>query len=683
LSSVPYLPGIDGMRALAVVAVMVYHANHEWLPGGFLGVEVFFVISGYLITLLLVGEHERTGRISLRHFWARRARRLLPALFFMLLLVITYTWIWEREELARLRGDVLAGLGYVSNWYQVWVGQGYTAASAFVPLRHLWSLAVEEQFYLFWPIVMALLIRVRGQRRLPNLSRWLLIVAVAITVAVALLFQPGRELAADGSQVPDQFWHVGDRAVSRTDALYLSTITRSTGLLIGAAFALIWRPRAVMRGPLRNKGLILDVLAVIGLASLAALVWSIHLVTPDGADPMLFRGGFIAVGFATVFVMAAVTHGATWSGPILGNRLLNWIGTRSYGLYLYHWPIYQAIRKAAGNPLSIREFVVAMAITVVITEFSYRVIEMPIRRRQMPAWLERVRHRRAPIRRAIVAYGAVACLALFGFAGANMATAELQQSDQELAQQQGEEVVVDFGAELAGPSGAEGKPGLGSTTATAATAATTDRPTTSEPADPTDPVPSTSDSPTTTDAIVIAPAMRDTSEPAESTSEPASSTESAATTEPGESSEPAATSEPAESTEPDQTTEPAETTQPSDTSEPETEWPPFGGSPGQADHVLAAADSTVAPETTERVTTSTTEPWSAEKDFDASAPMFVLATTTTTTTTTGRRPLRHPPGGAPRWGRRRLRRRRLRHRRPTRCPRHRRILGRCWRSATR
>ena len=140
------------MRALAVIAVMVYHANNAWLPGGFIGVEVFFVISGYLITLLLIGEHERSGKVRLGKFYLRRARRLLPALFMMLTLVIVYTALFKRAELGRLRGDVLAGLGYVSNWFQIWVGQGYTAEGQFAPLRHLWSLAVEEQFYLVWPL---------------------------------------------------------------------------------------------------------------------------------------------------------------------------------------------------------------------------------------------------------------------------------------------------------------------------------------------------------------------------------------------------------------------------------------------------------------------------------------------------------------------------------------------------
>ena len=158
ISRVPYLPGLDGLRALAVVAVMIYHANNAWLPGGFLGVEMFFVISGYLITLLLIAERERNYRISLGHFWLRRARRLLPAVFLMMLLVTIWTATFERDALGQLRGDVLAGSFYVSNWYQVWVGLGYTASGDFAPLRHLWSLAVEEQFYLWWPIVMILLL---------------------------------------------------------------------------------------------------------------------------------------------------------------------------------------------------------------------------------------------------------------------------------------------------------------------------------------------------------------------------------------------------------------------------------------------------------------------------------------------------------------------------------------------
>ena len=180
ISRVPYLPGLDGMQALAVVAVMVYHANVDWLPGGFLGVEVFFVISGYLITLLLISERERTYRISLRQFWLRRARRLLPALFTMMALVTAWTAAFRPDALGQLRGDVVAGFFYVSNWYQIWVGLGYTAAGDFAPLRHLWSLAVEEQFYVVWPVVMILLLGRNGTRWVADVSRWLFAAAIGI-----------------------------------------------------------------------------------------------------------------------------------------------------------------------------------------------------------------------------------------------------------------------------------------------------------------------------------------------------------------------------------------------------------------------------------------------------------------------------------------------------------------------
>ena len=370
-STVPLMPGLDGMRALAVMAVMVYHADNAWLPGGFIGVEVFFVISGYLITLLLIGEHERTGAISLRAFWARRARRLLPALYLLLSLLVIYTAIFRSDVLGQLRGDVIAALTYVSNWYQIWVGQSYTSSGDFAPLRHVWSLAVEEQFYLVWPLIMGWLLSRRSRDRVPDLSRWLLLAAVAITVVTGLLYYPGPQVSP--TDTPDAYWHVFGRAISKTDTLYLSTPTRATGLLVGAALATLWRPLAVSRGPLRDKGRSLDGLAVIGLAALALLAWNLHIVTPDGADAGLFRGGFLAVDLATVLVIVAVTHRFAWTGRFLGIRPLRWVGTRSYGLYLYHWVVYQVVRRVAGNTLTFPQFVAAVIVTGVLAEISYRV----------------------------------------------------------------------------------------------------------------------------------------------------------------------------------------------------------------------------------------------------------------------------------------------------------------------
>jgi len=175
--SISYLPGLDGLRAIAVLAVVVYHANKDWLPGGFLGVEVFFVISGYLITLLLLNESQQHGKIDFRAFWMRRARRLLPAMWTLLLTVTMYCALFERAELGKLRGDVIAAFIYVFNWFKIWSRASYFDASALDPLRHLWSLAVEEQFYLVWPLLIAAVLKVfqlplqcMSQLRMPLVS---------------------------------------------------------------------------------------------------------------------------------------------------------------------------------------------------------------------------------------------------------------------------------------------------------------------------------------------------------------------------------------------------------------------------------------------------------------------------------------------------------------------------------
>jgi peptidoglycan/LPS O-acetylase OafA/YrhL len=398
ISRLPYLPGLDGMRAIAVVAVMIYHANSSWLQGGFLGVEVFFVISGYLITLLLIAEHERDERIDLKSFWVRRFRRLLPGLYLMLALLMVYLALFNRSAQGRNRGDIVAGVTYVSNWYQIWVGAGYTAAEAFAPLRHLWSLAVEEQFYLVWPLVMILILR-RGRAHLPRVALWLVGVSVAITVVIAALFVSGDidSTCTPGSDSPG-YWSVAGRCISINDTLYLSTITRAGGLMLGAAFAMLWRPVAIARGPLRDKGRQLDLVALAGVVVLAMMMWRVYLAEPAADiltgsrfDPWLFRGGLFVAGLATVMVIAAVTHAGSLTGRLLGTPVLAWIGTRSYGLYLFHWPIYQIIRGQAGVKMSLGQFLLAMLLTVPITELSYRLVEQPVRKGAIGAWLRRER----------------------------------------------------------------------------------------------------------------------------------------------------------------------------------------------------------------------------------------------------------------------------------------------------
>ncbi len=405
ISRVPYLPGLDGLRALAVIGVIVYHANHSWLGGGFLGVEVFFVISGYLITLLMVSEHERTGTVRLRDFWVRRARRLLPALYVMLALLAVYMTFFRRAPMGDTRGDFVGGLLYASNWVQIVIGQSYTAAEAFAPLRHLWSLAVEEQFYLLWPLVMTLLLKRYG-RRITRTAPMMFVASLFIAGCTAAMFIGGPVfLGADPSGAPScgaaeshGFVSFLGRCFNVNEFLYLNTFSRAGGLLLGAGFALVWRPVAIMRGPLRERGRRIDLVAFLGLAGLGVSMTMLHLfdVFEGSYDPWLFRGGFLLVGLCTLAAIAAASHRGSTVGRVLGNRLFRWVGTRSYGLYLFHWPVFQIVREP-GESLSVWRFLAAIAVTVPLTELSYRLVEIPVRSGRLVEW---VRGQRTPRTRA-------------------------------------------------------------------------------------------------------------------------------------------------------------------------------------------------------------------------------------------------------------------------------------------
>lgn len=496
ISRVPYLPGLDGMRALAVVAVMVYHANSSWLHGGFLGVEVFFVISGYLITLLLVSEHEKSHRVALGQFWLRRARRLLPALTTMMVLLMVWVALFERDALGQLRGDILAGIFYVSNWYQIYVEAGYTAVNEFAPLRHLWSLAVEEQYYLLWPLIMVAVLR-RGQRSLPRAGAWMFGAAVMIAVVTAVIVPTGP--IGTCASTPDAFWQLGEHCINKVEFLYLGTFSRASGLLLGSAFALWWRPVAVMRGPARHLGRSMDLVGVLGLVVLGVLAWNLTILDVGGedgvtADLWLFRGGLFLTGIASLMVVAAVTHRRAYAGRILGNPLLVWIGTRSYGLYLYHWPIFQIVRHEAGVQLNLLEFTLCMIATAILTEISYRFVETPIRQGRLLAWFRglRVRTPGAAERRRRVLAGVALGSVLPIFAVVSLATAELQQNEVAASLDEGASAVIDVtdllapttlpstdGPASSGPDPASTVPGDGSAPqATSVPPATTVPPTT-------------------------------------------------------------------------------------------------------------------------------------------------------------------------------------------------------------
>jgi peptidoglycan/LPS O-acetylase OafA/YrhL len=366
------VPALDGLRAIAVIAVLLYHANLGWIPGGFLGVEVFFVISGYLITLLLVSEHEQNGRLSFRKFWFRRARRLLPAVFALLLVVSLTAVLFVREQAARTRGDVVAGLTYTTNWYLTFTNTSYFESFGRPPmLQHLWSLAVEEQFYLVWPLVLALLLWA-CRRRPERMVVPMLGLVLVSTVLMAVLYRP-----------------------SDPSAVYYGTETRAAGLILGAAFALFWRPGYLDRGPVAAKGRTVDLVGFGGLAVLALI-----MATVGDQSALLYRGGFFVVGIATLACIAMATHPGSLMARFLSIRPIVWVGTRSYAIYLWHWPVYVLTRPGIDVPWSPGfTLVVRLAITGVLAELSYRLIESPIRNGAIRRWLTRLYRARGDDRR--------------------------------------------------------------------------------------------------------------------------------------------------------------------------------------------------------------------------------------------------------------------------------------------
>jgi peptidoglycan/LPS O-acetylase OafA/YrhL len=346
------MAGLDGLRAVAVLAVVLYHLNVGWASGGLLGVGVFFVLSGYLITDLLLAEREREGAIALGRFWLRRARRLLPALWVMLVVVTLWIAFLAPAQVAGVRGDLVAALLYFSNWWYAFQHVSYFASfGAPSPLGHLWSLAVEEQFYLIWPLL--LILATRWVRR-----RWLLVGVVVAGVvasawAMATLVQPG----SDPTRV------------------YEGTDTRAFQLLIGAALAFVW-PSRRLTGPisaLRRRGL--DALGAVGMAVIVVMV-----MDTNEYETFLYRGGMVILSLATVAVVAVLAHPSTLLGRILGAPPLRWIGVRSYGIYLWHYPIIvltSPVVGTAGPLLTLAQ----VGATLAVAALSWRFVEEPIRRR--------------------------------------------------------------------------------------------------------------------------------------------------------------------------------------------------------------------------------------------------------------------------------------------------------------
>ncbi len=364
------MPGIDGLRAIAVMAVLFYHADVAWARGGFLGVEVFFVISGYLITSLLLVEWLRTGTIGVRAFWIRRARRLLPAVFLLLAVVSAAAILVYHDTLERMFGDVIAASGYVTNWFLIVREVSYFETFGRPPLlQHLWSLSVEEQFYVLWPLVfsvgMALFRRGGHRRTIRSFLGLTLLGIIGSTILMAVLFTPYE----DPSRV------------------YYGTDTRAAGLLVGVALALVWMPWRLPRSIAAGSKRLLNSAGGIGMVGLL-----IVLSRMDEFSPFLYRGGFLLTSILTAIVIAVTVHPAASMAPLLDRPAMRWIGTRSYGIYLWHWPIFMITRPGidlAGN--AYLTFVMRTALTFAFAEASYRFVESPIRHKGFRGWVADVR----------------------------------------------------------------------------------------------------------------------------------------------------------------------------------------------------------------------------------------------------------------------------------------------------
>ncbi|OMF37316.1 hypothetical protein BK133_06880 [Paenibacillus sp. FSL H8-0548] len=350
-----YMPGLDGLRAIAVLAVIAYHLNLGWVPGGLLGVTMFFVLSGYLITDILLRQlrSDQPKSFDFKTFLIRRARRLLPAMFIMLAAVSLYLAITDPSRLISLEGDIGSALLYINNWWLIFHEVSYFESfGPASPFGHLWSLAVEEQFYLVWPLILLIVIRFVPKRG--KLALWTLAAAALSAGAMTLLYEPG----ADPSRV------------------YYGTDTRAFALLIGAALAVVWPSWKLTTAISRQSRIALDTIAAIGFASILLMIGTV-----GEYDSFLYQGGMVLFAIATTVVVAALSHPASRLAHLIGSKAFTWVGVRSYGIYLYHYPIIVLTTRAAesGEFQPVRA-AIQLILTFVFAELSYRFIEEPIRR---------------------------------------------------------------------------------------------------------------------------------------------------------------------------------------------------------------------------------------------------------------------------------------------------------------
>ena len=367
---IQYIPAIDGLRALAVIAVMLYHLGFTWIPGGFLGVDLFFVISGYVITRLLLDSIEQSGGLDLRGFYLARARRVLPALIFTVTTTTIAIGIWAPDTIKRLLTDMPFALTGTMNWWLVARHQDYFESIGRPPLlQHTWSLAVEAQFYLLWPLILYFILKRLGKKRIPIAA---LVIAAASGVALLLV-----SFSLDASNA------------SKVSHVYFGTDTHSIGLFLGAALAVSWIPQNFTTQVSKKAQDFIDGIGVFGFIGIIATFLLI-----DETKPTLYKIAFPLAGIFGASIIMSVVHPASRFAPILQNPIFVWIGQRSYAMYLWHWIIFQVTRPSvdlAGQMWAL--YALRILIVFALADISLRFVEQPIRRGALKLWIKGLKYR--------------------------------------------------------------------------------------------------------------------------------------------------------------------------------------------------------------------------------------------------------------------------------------------------
>ena len=407
-----YMVGLDSLRGLAILGVILYHINFNWMPGGFLGVTVFFVLSGYLITDILAMEWKRNKRIDLKKFWLSRARRLLPGMLVMLVITLAWITIFHSSLLEKIRGDSLAALFYVSNWWYIYHKLSYfDNFNQISPLNHFWSLAVEEQFYVVWPFIISL-----GFYYIKKQSRMILLIclgAFASALAMAILYEPG----VDPSRI------------------YYGTDTRAFSLLIGAVLALVWPSNRLANKIILKARFILDVVGGIALIIILVMFWKTNQY-----DPFLYKGGMVLLSIATALLVANLAHPASRIAQFLRFRPLRWVGVRSYGIYLWHYPILTLTTpKVNAGDFSLIRATLQFLLIILIAQISWKFIEKPIRQdalRNIQFKNLRLQNVTLGVKLALVCSLFFTSIAVLGLSNASKAKGNYQQDKVEAVQTQ-------------------------------------------------------------------------------------------------------------------------------------------------------------------------------------------------------------------------------------------------------